>query len=123
MREANAWDTVKTQWSKTWHLVRITDKLQGGIPDILWLARDGRSGFVELKADDWVRPDQALFLWRWVKAGGRAGILKRDAGEWVYWRTVDDYQGWLLKIVEDRWGVPHKRFKNLVDVQRFILEE
>jgi hypothetical protein len=80
------------------HLVRITEKLNEGVPDITFCLPSGAAGWMELKAEDryrkgmkipWKSPAQPLFLYTWAQRGGAAGCLMRinSTDEWYWWRA------------------------------------
>lgn len=105
----NVRDRVKAQ-SGGPLLERITEKLNRGVPDVTYQFGGGEAGWVELKwlakpgkawplvAIPWKSTDQPLWLWRWARAGGRAGVLLKiaDVG-WFYWRP-DREVGWMTRI-------------------------
>jgi hypothetical protein len=81
------------------HMVRITEKLNDGVPDTTFCLPSGESGWVELKAIDntpgpltkipWKSPAQPLWLYTWAQRGGTAGVLLRvnRTDEWLWWQA------------------------------------
>lgn len=80
------------------HMVRITEKLNEGVPDTTFCLPSGESGWVELKAEDklregmripWKSPAQPLWLYTWAQRGGMAGCLMRiNASDiWYWWKA------------------------------------
>jgi hypothetical protein len=80
-------------------MVRITEKLNEGVPDTTFCLPSGESGWVELKAIDstpgpmtkipWKSPAQPLWLYTWAQRGGMAGCLLRvnRTDEWLWWKA------------------------------------
>lgn len=78
---------------------RIDAKRVEGVPDVVWCHESSdTAGWIELKVIDrafgdgvripWKSPAQPLWLGNWVRKGGRAGILLRDAEDsWWYWKA------------------------------------
>lgn len=80
------------------HMVRITEKLNDGVPDTTFCLPSGESGWVELKAIDhykpgvsipWKSPAQPLWLYTWAQRGGMAGCLLRvnSSDLWYWWKA------------------------------------
>lgn len=82
---------------------RITERLNDGVPDVVYQFLSGETGWLELKflatkgrtwplvKIPWKSPAQPFWLQRWVRWGGRAGVLLyvADVG-WYYWRPSKD---------------------------------
>lgn len=79
---------------------RIDAKRQEGVPDVSWChGVSDTAGWLELKVVQvefvpdrvripWKSPAQPLWLYRWARRGGRAGILLRDSTDsWYFWRA------------------------------------
>ena len=104
-RETSVWHTIQQAYRPWFIMKRITDRLQGGIADVAWKAKDGpEAGWWEIKVDspdtDWVRSDQALFLREWASCpGGLAGVLARSPGKlWTYYPAGQTYD-WVKLMV------------------------
>lgn len=90
---------------------RITDRLNQGRPDVLWLdTTDGLTGLCELKAPKpgqkvlGMRPGQALWLWRWAKGGGMASILARYPDDsWALYRPRNSV-AWIGLIESEHYA-------------------
>jgi hypothetical protein len=54
--------------------VRIENSVENGMPDTV-MTCDGKTVFIELKAEFAVRPKQEDWARRWVKAGGTSWFL------------------------------------------------
>jgi len=84
---------------------RLTERLNPGVPDVLWTF-EGRTGLLELKwlpafptdrtvtplltyGAHGLQPDQAFWLGRWARRGGRAHVLLRiGTDDWWLWTAL-----------------------------------
>jgi len=95
------WDRLSEAVGTRLLMIRFEDKFERGVPDVHHVHSSGASGWLELKslvklprevpllrAADF-RPEQALWANRYVRHGGRAGLLLRvvENDVWVYWRA------------------------------------
>lgn len=98
--EVRMWDLIreKAVVPRHVHMVRITEKLNDGVPDTVYCLPSGESGWCELKAIDrwnsktvipWKSPAQPLWLYTWAQRGGTAGVLLRvnESDNWVWWKA------------------------------------
>jgi hypothetical protein len=109
--EMRMWDVIrdKAVVPRHIHMVRITEKLNDGVPDTTFCLDDGSAGWVELKAIDtlnvgktvipWKSSAQPLWLYTWAQRGGMAGCLLRvnRTDEWYWWRAQGTFD-WLKMI-------------------------
>jgi hypothetical protein len=80
-RESNTWAKCSRRWQGQGRFVRVEGKT-AGVPDVAWTS-GGLSGWLELKCSpiglgSWyadLRPEQVIWLGKWVEAGGLAGVL------------------------------------------------
>lgn len=119
MSEQAMWGLLRDKSKGLVAMERITEKLNAGVPDVVYqfpagyglyeldetVLSPGPSGWVELKylasakgesvRIPWKNADQPFWLQRWVRWGGRAGVLLyvKDTG-WFYWRPWQDIK-WL----------------------------
>lgn len=91
MSENNFWSALRKRLAGHW--TRVTDKLQGGIPDTWFCLPDGTEGGIELKFIDeralltptgrlarvkiGLRTEQSIWLHERSQCNGRCGILVR----------------------------------------------
>jgi hypothetical protein len=104
------------------HCERLTDRIQEGLPDVLYVRDDGATGLVELKylpalpqnlsatpvltyGSHGLQTAQAFWLNRWARRGGRAGVLLRvGTHDWFYWRA-EPSPNWIpfIRSVDAVW--------------------
>lgn len=107
MSENNAWQYLRDRLKPHIHIERFTDRISEGVPDTCYVFNDRTTGWLELKylprlsptsKIPWKSPAQPLWLNRWTRKGGVAGILMRTGDdEWLYWRAEPDprWCGWI----------------------------
>lgn len=124
------WHKMVEVLSGSLHMERITDRMSGGIPDIIWKDRrlPGRAGWIELKdvgapptkargKQIGLRPDQSLWMQQWARDGGLAGVLVkcgRDDWRWMWAQT--DKQWLLFSCQAETW----RYLKKLSDLTQLI---
>jgi hypothetical protein len=108
------WEHMRDRVGELMLMERITEKLNEGVPDVSWChGETDTAGWLELKVLDkpaktlmtekrWVipfkSPAQPLWLYRWAKNGGRAGVLLRTSDDmWIFWRAEGTVE-WLKMI-------------------------
>lgn len=99
--EVRMWELIRARAvvPRHIHMVRITEKLNDGVPDTTFCLPSGESGWVELKAEDrfksgvtcipWKSPAQPLWLYTWAQRGGMCGVLMRlnQSDTWMWWQA------------------------------------
>lgn len=76
MLEKRFWARLRVLLQDSLHMVRVTERLQEGVPDVLWQDRSSAAcGWIELKSGSWIRMDQAAFLSSWVRHNGLASLV------------------------------------------------
>lgn len=99
--EVRMWDLIreKVVVPRVVHMVRVTEKLNDGVPDTAYCLPSGESGWCELKAEDqyrdglsripWKSPAQPLWLYTWAQRGGTCGVLMRinSTDMWYWWQA------------------------------------
>lgn len=132
-RESTAWSTLRDRLNKAdVHTERLTDRIQDGLPDVLWLHRATRlTGLIELKAvaaplangrlKVEFRPSQPVWLFRWRHLGGRGAVLTRVTNQriWVFNPTQDD-PAWVHAITQDLYSVEHYVFRDTEDALMLV---
>ena len=132
-RESTAWDTLRGRLATGGlHSERLTDRIQDGLPDVLWTHLPSRiSGLLETKAiERWptrgstkvtFEVSQTVWLYRWRHRGGRAAVLTRivAARLWVFNPVRDDI-AWTSAIKQDILSVPHTICDDSQDISVLI---
>lgn len=122
-RESNAWSSLRDRVKVLGlHTERLTDRIQDGLPDVLWVHKASRmTGLLETKAiAAWpkrsstgvkvdFRPSQPVWLYKWTLAGGRGAVLTRvtDARVWVFNPAQRD-PAWVHDVTADILSVEHR---------------
>ena len=101
MSESAMWDHLKEKIVGRVNAERITERLNDGVPDVVYQFASGEAGWCELKyvagvgkdvlRIPWKSTAQPFWLQRWRRWGGRSGVLLRiERRGWFYWRPTDD---------------------------------
>lgn len=116
-KESLMWTYLRPKLKETGIMCeRITERLKGGVPDVVYCDWRGTTGWVELKQlPEWpsarvkrglldcadYRADQALWANHWARGGGIAGVLLRvgtgERSAWAYWRAKP-YPEWATDV-------------------------
>jgi hypothetical protein len=117
MSESNLWKNTKNGMSSYWRAKRIETAEALGVPDVNYLMRNGRGGWIELKF-------KTLYPIRISKTPVRLNHFTSDQKNWIFKYGEFGGDAWvLLQVKNDFYLFSHVFVRRIGEVRKEVLEQ